>query len=93
MLVSVFAARVDLILFKKGSGFMLRKDTIFILEADWEPKVPSVVVMQQQVQKRQLRLAGSVRAARGKLADCVNSFPSNRKNSTHKALSRLFPCD
>ena len=37
-----------------------------MVQSDWEPKVPSAKVMQKQVEKRQMRLAGSVRAALGK---------------------------
>lgn len=46
---------------------MLRKDTLYMVQSNWEPKVPTAEVMQRQVEKRQMRLAGSVRAALGKL--------------------------
>ena len=52
---------------RKGSGLMLRRDTLYMVQSNWEPKVPAAEVMQKQVKKRQMRLAGSVRAALGKL--------------------------
>ena len=46
---------------------MLRKDTIRMIKTDWEPKVPSTNEIKRQMKKKQPHLAGSVRAALGKV--------------------------
>lgn len=62
---------------------MLRKDTLYIIETGWEPEVPATSVMQQQVEKRQVRLAGSVRAALGKFAGSKNEKLAKETNAVH----------
>ncbi len=46
---------------------MLRKDTMHMIKTEWEPKVPKTEEIKRQMQKRQARSAGSVRAALGKV--------------------------
>lgn len=60
---------------------MLRKDTLYVIDTGWEPEVPTVAVMQQQVEKRQVRLAGSVRAAMGKFAGSKNEKLERNTNA------------
>lgn len=60
---------------------MLRKDTLYVIDTGWEPEVPTVTVMQQQVEKRQVRLAGSVRAAMGKFAGSKNEKLERNTNA------------
>lgn len=60
---------------------MLRKDTLYVIDTGWEPEVPPVTVMQQQVEKRQVRLAGSVRAAMGKFAGSKNEKLERNTNA------------
>lgn len=72
---------------------MLRRDTIFILETTWEPKVPTVDVMQQQVQKRHSRLAGSVRSSLGKFVNGVNKAMPKHHDNKRTHTSRLYSFD
>ena len=46
---------------------MLRKDTMHMIKTEWEPRVPKTEEIKRQMQKRQARSAGSVRAALGKI--------------------------
>lgn len=46
---------------------MLRKDTMHMIKSEWEPRVPETRQIKEQMEKRQARLAGSVRAALGKV--------------------------
>ena len=46
---------------------MLRKDTLHMIKTEWEPRVPSTEEIKIQMEKRQPHLAGSVRAALGKV--------------------------
>jgi len=47
---------------------MLRKDIKYMIEKEWEPKVPSVDVMRKQSKRFAGRLSGSVRLAKGLVA-------------------------
>lgn len=47
--------------------FMLRKDTIYIARSSWEPRVPTTEEIQRQVASKQMKLAGSIRLACGKV--------------------------
>lgn len=60
---------------------MLRKDTLYVINTGWEPEVPTVTVMRQQVEKRQVRSAGSVRAAMGKFAGSKNEKLEENTNA------------
>lgn len=63
---------------------MLRKDTMHMIKTDWEPRVPKTEEIKRQMQKRQARSAGSVRAALGKIIgaseNSIFPFESRMKN-------------
>lgn len=50
---------------------MLRKDTLHMIKSEWEPKVPPTDKIKIQMKKRQPHLAGSVRAALGKVIGSI----------------------
>lgn len=52
---------------------MLRKDTMYMIKTDWEPRVPKTEELKRQMQKRQARSAGSVRAALGKIIGAIDN--------------------
>ena len=59
---------------------MLRKDTIHMIKSEWEPRVPETWQIKEQMEKGQVRLAGSVRAALGKVIGAFdNSSPLSKK--------------
>ena len=69
---------------------MLRKDSLYVIDTGWEPEVPTVTVMQQQVEKRQACLSGRVRAAMGKFAGSKNE--KLERNTNTAQLSRVKQC-
>ncbi len=60
---------------------MLRKDVVYMLNVDWEPKIPSVEIMQNQVRKFDGRLSGSVRLAKGLVESYGIEKTSRKKRS------------
>ena len=58
---------MDFAIKRKALIIMLRKDTIYMIKTEWEPKIPSTNEIKRQMKKRQPHLAGSVRAALGKV--------------------------
>lgn len=63
---------------------MLRKDTLHMIKNEWEPRIPKTEEIKRQMQKRQARSAGSVRAALGRVIGAseksVSLYASRVKN-------------
>lgn len=62
---------------------MLRKDVKYMLDKDWEPKVPDLEIIREQASKFDGRLSGSVRLAKG----LVDTY--GYRKIGHKKRSRL----
>lgn len=59
---------------------MLRKDVKYMLERDWEPKIPEENVICKQSAKFAGRLSGSVRLARGLVATSGSRVSIKKRN-------------
>lgn len=59
---------------------MLRKDVKYMLEMDWEPKIPSESIIRKQSAKFEGRLSGSVRLAEGLVAVSGSRVLNKKRN-------------
>lgn len=59
---------------------MLRKDVRYMMEKNWEPKVPPAHIIQKQSNSFWGRLSGSVRLAKGLVVGNEYKISENREN-------------
>ena len=63
---------------------MLREDVKYMLERDWEPKVPEENIIRKQSAKFEGRLSGSVRLAMGLVATSGSRVSNKKRNRLQK---------
>jgi len=56
---------------------MLRKDTIYMVESHWEPKVPEQKIVDEQIRRMRDKLTGSVRLYLGRVTSVVSKSDKN----------------
>ncbi|MCH5273414.1 MAG: hypothetical protein J1E35_07050 [Lachnospiraceae bacterium] len=66
---------------------MLRKDIKYMIEKDWEPKVPDIKVIRKQTTRRSGKVSGSVRLAIGLVSTGERLSHYKDKHRVKKSIS------